>query len=99
MFYLLRLNSGLQVFVGNEWYSICPNFNAFVVNIGDTFTRKWSECLNPKKQPPPLPPTVVLKKRRQRFPIPWERTLVEGVLVKGLMEKVEVRRESELDKI
>ncbi|XP_061350972.1 gibberellin 20 oxidase 2-like isoform X2 [Gastrolobium bilobum] len=28
---------GLQVFVDNEWRSIKPNFNAFVVNIGDTF--------------------------------------------------------------
>ncbi|KAH0747022.1 hypothetical protein KY285_008679 [Solanum tuberosum] len=28
---------GLQVFVDNEWQSITPNFNAFVVNIGDTF--------------------------------------------------------------
>ncbi|KAH0777302.1 hypothetical protein KY290_008713 [Solanum tuberosum] len=28
---------GLQVFVDNEWHSITPNFNAFVVNIGDTF--------------------------------------------------------------
>ncbi|KAI6672269.1 hypothetical protein NL676_000175 [Syzygium grande] len=28
---------GLQVFVNNEWCSISPNFNAFVVNIGDTF--------------------------------------------------------------
>lgn len=28
---------GLQVFVDNQWRSISPNFNAFVVNIGDTF--------------------------------------------------------------
>ena len=28
---------GLQVFVDDEWRSISPNFNAFVVNIGDTF--------------------------------------------------------------
>ncbi|GLU21000.1 hypothetical protein SLE2022_371670 [Rubroshorea leprosula] len=28
---------GLQVFVDNEWRSIAPNFQAFVVNIGDTF--------------------------------------------------------------
>ncbi|KAL1160142.1 hypothetical protein V6Z11_A07G047900 [Gossypium hirsutum] len=28
---------GLQVFVDNEWRSISPNFEAFVVNIGDTF--------------------------------------------------------------
>lgn len=29
--------SGLQVFVNNEWHSITPNSEAFVVNIGDTF--------------------------------------------------------------
>ncbi|WMV46666.1 hypothetical protein MTR67_040051 [Solanum verrucosum] len=29
--------SGLQVFVDNEWHSINPNSNAFLVNIGDTF--------------------------------------------------------------
>lgn len=28
---------GLEVFVDNEWRSIAPNSNAFVVNIGDTF--------------------------------------------------------------
>ncbi|KAL8557051.1 hypothetical protein ACS0TY_004500 [Phlomoides rotata] len=28
---------GLQVFVDNQWMSITPNVNAFVVNIGDTF--------------------------------------------------------------
>lgn len=28
---------GLEVFVDNEWRSIRPNFNAFVVNLGDTF--------------------------------------------------------------
>ena len=28
---------GLQVFVDDQWHSITPNFNAFVVNIGDTF--------------------------------------------------------------
>lgn len=28
---------GLQVFVDNEWRSIRPNLDAFVVNIGDTF--------------------------------------------------------------
>ena len=28
---------GLQVFVDDEWRSISPNFDAFVVNIGDTF--------------------------------------------------------------
>lgn len=35
---------GLQVFVDNEWRSISPNFNAFVVNIGDTFM--VSELIN-----------------------------------------------------
>ncbi|KAH0634804.1 gibberellin 20 oxidase 1-like [Solanum tuberosum] len=42
--------SGLQVFVDNEWYSICPNFNAFVVNIGDTFMAlsngRYKSCLH-----------------------------------------------------
>lgn len=28
---------GLQVFVDDEWRSIRPNFNSFVVNLGDTF--------------------------------------------------------------
>lgn len=28
---------GLEVFVDEKWYSIPPNTNAFVVNIGDTF--------------------------------------------------------------
>lgn len=28
---------GLQVFVDDEWRSIRPNLDAFVVNIGDTF--------------------------------------------------------------
>jgi len=28
---------GLQVFVDGQWRSISPNFNAFVINIGDTF--------------------------------------------------------------
>lgn len=28
---------GLQVFVDNQWRLIAPNFDAFVVNIGDTF--------------------------------------------------------------
>jgi len=28
---------GLQVYVDDQWHSISPHFNAFVVNIGDTF--------------------------------------------------------------
>lgn len=28
---------GLEVFVDNQWRSIRPNLNAFVVNLGDTF--------------------------------------------------------------
>lgn len=28
---------GLEVFVDNQWQSIPPNLNAFVVNLGDTF--------------------------------------------------------------
>ncbi|KAH0659152.1 hypothetical protein KY289_027900 [Solanum tuberosum] len=42
--------SGLQVFVDNEWYSIRPNFSAFVVNIGDTFMAlsngRYKSCLH-----------------------------------------------------
>jgi gibberellin 20-oxidase len=41
---------GLQVFVENEWHSIKPNFNAFVVNIGDTFMAlsngRYKSCLH-----------------------------------------------------
>ncbi|KAK9292630.1 hypothetical protein L1049_020605 [Liquidambar formosana] len=41
---------GLQVFVDNEWRSISPNFNAFVVNIGDTFMAlsngRYQSCLH-----------------------------------------------------
>ncbi|CAK9184584.1 unnamed protein product [Ilex paraguariensis] len=41
---------GLQVFVDNEWRSIGPNFNAFVVNIGDTFMAlangRYKSCLH-----------------------------------------------------
>ncbi|KAK7380215.1 hypothetical protein VNO78_32719 [Psophocarpus tetragonolobus] len=41
---------GLQVFVDNEWHSISPNFNAFVVNIGDTFMAlsngRYKSCLH-----------------------------------------------------
>ncbi|KAG2711289.1 hypothetical protein I3843_04G064400 [Carya illinoinensis] len=40
---------GLQVFV-DEWRSIIPNFNAFVVNIGDTFMAlsngRYKSCLH-----------------------------------------------------
>nr|USW88785.1 GA20ox1 [Sophora davidii] len=41
---------GLQVFVDNQWQSISPNLNAFVVNIGDTFMAlsngKYKSCLH-----------------------------------------------------
>uniref|UniRef100_A0A803PKC5 Fe2OG dioxygenase domain-containing protein n=1 Tax=Cannabis sativa TaxID=3483 RepID=A0A803PKC5_CANSA len=41
---------GLQVFVDDEWHIIAPNFNAFVVNIGDTFTAlsngRYKSCLH-----------------------------------------------------
>ncbi|XP_075485886.1 gibberellin 20 oxidase 1-D [Primulina tabacum] len=42
--------NGLQVFVDDEWRSITPNFNAFVVNIGDTFMAlsngRYKSCLH-----------------------------------------------------
>ncbi|KAI7735914.1 hypothetical protein M8C21_021503 [Ambrosia artemisiifolia] len=42
--------SGLEVFVENEWRSITPNSNAFVVNIGDTFMAlsngRYKSCLH-----------------------------------------------------
>ncbi|GMJ13550.1 gibberellin 20 oxidase 2 [Hibiscus trionum] len=41
---------GLQVFVDNEWRSISPNSEAFVVNIGDTFMAlsngRYKSCLH-----------------------------------------------------
>ncbi|XP_074263229.1 gibberellin 20 oxidase 1-like [Silene latifolia] len=41
---------GLEVFVDQEWYSISPNPDAFVVNIGDTFMAlsngKYKSCLH-----------------------------------------------------
>ncbi|KAK4489473.1 hypothetical protein RD792_005282 [Penstemon davidsonii] len=41
---------GLQVFVDDEWQSITPNINAFVVNIGDTFMAlsngRYKSCLH-----------------------------------------------------
>lgn len=41
---------GLQVFVDDQWHSISPNFNAFVVNIGDTFMAlsngRYKSCLH-----------------------------------------------------
>ncbi|XP_052184809.1 gibberellin 20 oxidase 2 [Diospyros lotus] len=41
---------GLHVFVDNEWRSIIPNINAFVVNIGDTFMAlsngRYKSCLH-----------------------------------------------------
>ncbi|XP_073124667.1 gibberellin 20 oxidase 1-D-like [Henckelia pumila] len=42
--------NGLQVFVDDQWRSITPNFNAFVVNIGDTFMAlsngRYKSCLH-----------------------------------------------------
>ncbi|KAF5765784.1 putative ent-kaurene synthase [Helianthus annuus] len=42
--------SGLEVFVENEWRSIAPDSNAFVVNIGDTFMAlsngRYKSCLH-----------------------------------------------------
>nr|CAQ43616.1 gibberellin 20-oxidase [Helianthus annuus]CAQ43618.1 gibberellin 20-oxidase [Helianthus annuus] len=41
---------GLEVFVDNEWRSIAPNSQAFVVNIGDTFMAlsngRYKSCLH-----------------------------------------------------
>nr|CAD19319.1 GA20 oxidase [Beta vulgaris] len=41
---------GLQVFADGKWRSISPNFNAFVVNIGDTFMAlsngRYKSCLH-----------------------------------------------------
>lgn len=41
---------GLQVFVDGQWRSISPNFNAFVINIGDTFMAlsngRYKSCLH-----------------------------------------------------
>ncbi|GAB4826020.1 hypothetical protein Ancab_008888 [Ancistrocladus abbreviatus] len=41
---------GLQVFVDGEWCSIAPDFDAFVVNIGDTFMAlsngRYKSCLH-----------------------------------------------------
>ncbi|KAL6554690.1 hypothetical protein OROHE_007429 [Orobanche hederae] len=41
---------GLQVFVDDQWRSITPNLNAFVVNIGDTFMAlsngRYKSCLH-----------------------------------------------------
>lgn len=41
---------GLQVFVDNEWRSISPNLDSFVVNIGDTFMAlsngRYKSCLH-----------------------------------------------------
>ncbi|WMV51284.1 hypothetical protein MTR67_044669, partial [Solanum verrucosum] len=45
-----QFKSGFQVFVDNEWYFIRQNFNAFVVNINDTFMAlsngKYKSCLH-----------------------------------------------------
>ncbi|KAL8148196.1 gibberellin 20 oxidase 1-like isoform X2 [Apium graveolens] len=41
---------GLEVFVDNQWQSIPPNLNAFVVNLGDTFMAlsngRYKSCLH-----------------------------------------------------
>ncbi|CAI9295715.1 unnamed protein product [Lactuca saligna] len=41
---------GLEVFIDNEWRSIAPNLNTFVVNIGDTFMAlsngQYRSCLH-----------------------------------------------------
>ncbi|XLT11262.1 hypothetical protein HN51_057055 [Arachis hypogaea] len=41
---------GLQVYVDDQWHSVTPNFNAFVVNIGDTFMAlsngRYKSCLH-----------------------------------------------------
>ncbi|XP_061373948.1 gibberellin 20 oxidase 2-like [Gastrolobium bilobum] len=41
---------GLQVYVDNQWHSVSPDFNAFVVNIGDTFMAlsngRYKSCLH-----------------------------------------------------
>ncbi|XP_022928903.1 gibberellin 20 oxidase 1-like isoform X1 [Cucurbita moschata] len=41
---------GLQVFVDNQWRLIAPNFDAFVINIGDTFMAlsngRYKSCLH-----------------------------------------------------
>ncbi|XP_071732675.1 gibberellin 20 oxidase 1-like [Rutidosis leptorrhynchoides] len=41
---------GLEVFIDNEWRSIAPNPNAFVINIGDTFMAlsngRYKSCLH-----------------------------------------------------
>ncbi|KVI04763.1 gibberellin 20 oxidase 2-like [Cynara cardunculus var. scolymus] len=41
---------GLEVFVDNEWRSVAPKLNAFVINIGDTFTAlsngRYKSCLH-----------------------------------------------------
>ncbi|KAF5950487.1 hypothetical protein HYC85_012480 [Camellia sinensis] len=39
---------GLQVFVDQQWHSILPNSQAFVVNIGDTFMDDNFLVLNEK---------------------------------------------------
>ncbi|QHO35678.1 Gibberellin 20 oxidase [Arachis hypogaea] len=41
---------GLQVYVDDQWHSVTPNFNSFVVNIGDTFMAlsngRYKSCLH-----------------------------------------------------
>ncbi|KAI3817940.1 hypothetical protein L1987_11741 [Smallanthus sonchifolius] len=41
---------GLEVFIDDEWRSIAPNLNAFIINIGDTFMAlsngRYKSCLH-----------------------------------------------------
>ncbi|MFS7949533.1 putative ent-kaurene synthase [Helianthus anomalus] len=59
--------SGLEVFVENEWRSIAPDSNAFVVNIGDTFMvinlfmiRFYLLCTNVFTNSPLMDPNWIL---------------------------------------